>query len=151
MTRGRNIRWQGDDFARYVDRIGQMKNNFTGDLYETLNEVGVESVRKMKERVANSGTMTNPSGRYETWAMHNAISHETVTTPRGGVVRFGWVGNAPNYTLFQERGTLSLEGKEGVDPFNKPGPGIPGMFALLDTFIEARESLRDRGITGDNG
>lgn len=123
-----------------------MREDFQNDLYDTLKDIGEEAEKDIKERINTAGTMTNPQGRYETWAMQRSVSHNVVVTENFGRVRFGWPDGGPAYVAMQDLGTRSLYRKQGVDPFNKPGPGIPGMFAVLDAFVKARENARDRGI-----
>lgn len=148
-SRGRNIEWQGDDFAAYEQHLGQIKDQMLEDVYDDLNDIGQDAKSNIRHMIQMSGTATRPDGRVETGAMLEAVDY--VVTRMGDEIelKFGWVDGGPGYTRFQDRGTRDLHNKQGVDPFNKGGIGIPGMFALLDTFVRAREMMNDRGMYGD--
>lgn len=147
--RGGSIQWQGDDIASYHQFLGDAKKDMLDDIYNDLHEIGRGAVSDIKNTIQTSGTITRPEGRVETAAMINSVDY--VVTRMGDEVEllFGWPNGGPAYTRMQDRGTRDLLNVENVDPFNKPGVGIPGMMALLDSFVHARTQMNDRGLSGD--
>lgn len=143
---GAGIRWKGDDFARYAEDLRDLQNRMLDDLERDLNGLGEQAVMELREKIRASGTETNPHGRYETWDMHDSTTYDVKREGDRLLLRYGWLNAHIPYVVMQDRGTRALKEKQNVDPFNKPGPGIPGMFALLHTHIEVRNLARDMGF-----
>lgn len=147
--RGRHIQWQGDDIASYSHFLGDARKKMLDDIYNDLHEIGRGAVSDIKNTIQTSGTMTRPEGRVETGAMINSVDYVVNRMGDNLELLFGWPNGGPAYTKMQDRGTRDLHNKENVDPFNKPGVGIPGMMALLDSFVRARTQMSDRGLSSD--
>src|SRR5690606_31967972 len=74
-SRGRNIEWQGDDFAAYEQHLGQIKDQMLEDVYDDLNDIGQDAKSNIRHMIQMSGTATRPDGRVETGAMLEAVDY----------------------------------------------------------------------------
>ena len=147
MARSGGIRWRGDNIANYGEHLRGLKADMMDDLVNDLDIIGEYAATRLRERIATSGTETRPEGRVETGRMHDTVSHDLVREGDTIKMRFGWPETGVPYVRFQDLGTRDFYDRR-VDAFNKPPDqvGIPGMFALLDTFIETRDNMRERGM-----
>lgn len=148
MAKGRSggIKWKGDSLAKYSQHMGKYRDGLLQDLVSDLDRIGRAAEQRGRNRIETSGTITRPEGRVETGRLRDTFTY--AVSRRGDEVRLrvGWVDGGPAYTKMQDLGTRDLRDKQGVDPFNKGGVGIPGMFALLDTFVEARDEFKELGL-----
>lgn len=142
------IKWKGDSFARYSDTLQRAKTDVVHSARKEADELGLMAAQKVIDKLMASGTKTNPQGRFDTWDMIRSVRYKVEDTPTGAVLKFGWPERGVPYVRFQDLGTLELAGNRNVDSMNPNGIGIPGVFALLDTFIQMREELQDRGYRG---
>lgn len=103
-----------------------------------------EEVSEIGERVVNAAVMdgginkTKIGGpRIRTWAMHDSVASKVSISPGGNSITAtaGFLNNAPDHTIFQERGTRDRR-IDSVKPRLTPtsgkgrGRGIPPMLAI---------------------
>jgi hypothetical protein len=117
--------------------IGQKFSAFAKDLPEELGSVVSESLDVAAETMRK---VVIGKGRIRTGDMFNSIDAE-MESIGGGRVRgnFGFIDDAPDYTIFQEYGTRG--GRAGS---SAGGTGIPAMLAFAKAQNDIRADLAER-------
>ena len=138
------INWEGDDFAEFASNFTQkFRADARKQLPTFLEQLGRRGVDRVRQRHHESGTKTNPQGRFRTGSMHLLVN--SVVGEEGNdkyYVKFGWPEAGVPYVKMQDQGTRDLRGRRVNSMDHGGGPGaIPAMFALHDAFVQARIEL----------
>lgn len=134
MAKKAGFVWRNRDLNDMQTNIQKALEGQERAVEQILEDIGEQAAEKMQNLIATtpSGIVPGKPDRILTGTMHDAVGSKPVTKKgnyRG--VEFGWTEEQIKYFIWQEQGTGS--------PLN-----IVPMHALLQTFLEAREELRDR-------
>lgn len=130
--------WGGrtpDDLKAQVSALPDQLNATVERLVsQFLKEAVAEMKNSVETRGVKNGVATG-GGRIVTRDMINSIDYVLSYTRAGRVFgQFGYVNNAPKYSLFQEYGTQGGQGN---------GRGIKEMLALTDAFRNFERKMQD--------
>jgi hypothetical protein len=132
------VRWDRN-MGRLETRLAAMEHRLEEEAGELLDEMADMGVNLMKQYIGERGTEeSGKSGRIETGHMLESVDRTEVRHNKGrGYVKYGWGLNEESsepYFEYQENGFRHwLSGKD-----------IPPMHAFLDSYIQVRETFKER-------
>lgn len=95
----------------FIQRLSVGADQLDGAVGGVVSDVVNEAVEIMRQVVMSGGEQATKKGgpRIDSGDMYNAIDGEVLVNGRGRIqANFGFINGAPEYTIYQERGTRTI-------------------------------------------